>query len=639
MQRSITNRVLRVLSPVRLTTWVGVAVAFTTVLGVGCSSDSSAPTAATDSTSIAAPHALVDLGAAASYGVLASSTVTCVNLGVVNADLGLYPGTAVTGFPPCTFTGALHAADPISMAAQAALTVAYNQLVAMPCGAIVSTDLGGQTLAPGVYCGLSSLGLTGEMFLDAQGDSNATFVLKAGSTLTTATAQVTLLNGAQAKNVYWQIGSSATLGVGSAMKGNILAYASITIVDNSTLLGRALAQNGAVTLGTANVITLPSTAASLATITLTPNASDLGGGVMQQFTAVGTDASGNVLTIAPVWSVIAGGGSIDSVGMFTAGSVGGTFANTVQATSGGISGAATVTVTIAPLPLATITLVPNGITLAGNGTRQFTAVGRDANGDVLAISPVWSVVAGGGSIDSGGYFTAGSVGGTFANTIQATSGDISGFASVIVTIVTPPPAVNLGAASSYGILAASTVTCVGTGVVNADLGLFPGTAVTGFPPCVITGALHAADGSAQAAQAALAVAYGQLTAMPCGATLSTDLGGQTLKPGVYCALAAQGLTGQMFLDGQGDPNAVFVIKVGSALTTAAAQVTLVNGAQAKNVYWLIGSSATLGVGSAMKGNILAYASITIVDNSTLLGRALAQHAAVTMGSNNAITLP
>ena len=127
--------------------------------------------------------------------------------------------------------------------------------------------------------------------------------------------------------------------------------------------------------------------------------------------------------------------------------------------------------------------------------------------------------------------------------------------------------------------------------------------------------------------------------MPCGTSLSTDLGGQTLAPGVYCALAAQGLTGEMFLDAQGDPNAIFVIQVGTALTTATAQVTLLNGAQAKNVYWQVGSSATLGVGSAMKGNILAYASITIVDNSTLLGRALAENAAVTLGTSNIITLP
>jgi hypothetical protein len=95
------------------------------------------------------------------------------------------------------------------------------------------------------------------MFLDALGDANATFVIKAASTLTTASAQVTLLNSAQAKNVYWLVGSSATLGVGSAMKGNIIAFTSISLVDNATLLGRALARNGAVTLGTSNVIVLP----------------------------------------------------------------------------------------------------------------------------------------------------------------------------------------------------------------------------------------------------------------------------------------------------------------------------------------------------------------------------------------------
>ena len=323
----------------------------------------------------------VYFGAAASQGVLAGSTVTCVDLGVVNGEVSVSPGIAVTGFPPCVMTGARHAGDASAQAAQGALATAYNQLAAMPCAATLSVDLGGMSLQPGVYCALASLGLSGEMFLDAQGDPNAIFVIKAGSALTTATAQVTLLNGAQAKNVYWLVGSSATLGVGSAMKGNILAYASITMVDNATLLGRALAQNGAVTLGTSNVISLPSAPGALASIAITPSADSLAGNATQQFTAIGSDAAGNVVSISPVWSVVANGGTISNAGLFTAGMTAGTFTNTIQATSGAISGHASVTVTITAPPLASITLTPSTSTLAGNATQQFTAVGMDANGD------------------------------------------------------------------------------------------------------------------------------------------------------------------------------------------------------------------------------------------------------------------
>jgi hypothetical protein len=249
-------------------------------------------------------------------------------------------------------------------------------------------------------------------------------------------------------------------------------------------------------------------------------------------------------------------------------------------------------------------------------------------------------VASGGSISTGGLFTAGTTAGTFTNTVEATIGSVSGFATVVVTVVaSPQPTISLGAAASHSLLAGSTFTCVDLGIIDAHASVWPGSAITGFPPCVITGAVHAADAFAQTAQGALTIAYNQLDALPCGSTLTSDLGGQTLQPGVHCSLSSQGLTGEMFLDALGDPNAIFVIKAASTLTTATAQVTLLNGAQAANIYWLVGSSATLGTGSAMKGNIIALTSITLLDTATLSGRALARNGAVTLGTSNVITLP
>jgi hypothetical protein len=191
----------------------------------------------------------VGLGTDSSFAVLAGSTVTNTGPSVVNGDLGVSPGTAVTGFPPGLVNGTIHAADAVAGQGQTDLTTAYNDAAGRTPPVAVSGDLGGQTLTPGVYNSTSSLGLTGNLTLNAAGDPDAVFIFQAGSTLTTASASdITLINGAQACNVFWQVGSSATLGTTSTFIGNILANASITLNTGVTLQGRALARNGAVTL-------------------------------------------------------------------------------------------------------------------------------------------------------------------------------------------------------------------------------------------------------------------------------------------------------------------------------------------------------------------------------------------------------
>jgi ice-binding like protein len=200
--------------------------------------------------------AVPSLGTTSTYGILAGSAISCVTGATVNGDMGLSPSGAgsTTGFPPCTITGTQHAADGAAAAAQLDLTTAYNGLKGLACGTTISADLGGTTLAPGVYCSASGINLTGALTLSGTG----TYVFQAGSALTIATSgSVVLANGAEAKNVYWQVGSSATLGTSSAMKGNILALTSITLGSTANLVGRALARNGAVSLGGTNTITQP----------------------------------------------------------------------------------------------------------------------------------------------------------------------------------------------------------------------------------------------------------------------------------------------------------------------------------------------------------------------------------------------
>jgi hypothetical protein len=210
----------------------------------------------------AAGQAPVVLGSATTFAVLGGSTITNTGLSTVNGDLGLSPGTAVTGFPPGVVNGTTHVADPVAAQAQLDLTAAYNDAAGRTTGAItVAGDLGGQTLIPGLYKSTSTLDITSaDLTLDAQGDANAVFIFQLGSALTTTTGRsVILTGGAKAANVFWQVGSSATLGTNTVFKGNILALASITAASGAVVDGRLLARTAAVTLN-ANAVGLGSVA-------------------------------------------------------------------------------------------------------------------------------------------------------------------------------------------------------------------------------------------------------------------------------------------------------------------------------------------------------------------------------------------
>lgn len=200
------------------------------------------------------------LGTADPFAILAGSAVTNTGPSVINGDVGVHPGTAITGFPPGTVNGTIHSADPVAQQAKDDLVTAYNDAAGRPSTA-VATELGGNTFFAGVYSNSTELGLTGTVTLDGQNDPSSVWIFQAGSTLITASnSTVALINGADPCNVFWQVGSSATLGTDTTFVGTILALTSITVETGSTVQGRALAQNGAVTLDT-NVFNLPDCAA------------------------------------------------------------------------------------------------------------------------------------------------------------------------------------------------------------------------------------------------------------------------------------------------------------------------------------------------------------------------------------------
>jgi hypothetical protein len=368
--------------------------------------------------------------------------------------------------------------------------------------------------------------------------------------------------------------------------------------------------------GLASVATVTVTAGPLATITVTPNPATLAVGAQQQFTAVGRDAAGNVVPITPVWSTVNPPGTINAgTGLFTAGTTVGTFANSVRATSGSIFGTATVIVTAGPL--LTITVTPDPVTL-GHGVQQtFTATGRDAGGNVVAINPAWTVTNGGGTIPAGttgqtALFTAGTTNGTFTNTVRAAQGAIFGTATVIVTSppVTPPPP---PPPSTFRVLANVAVACT-SGSISGDVGVFQAGPTGSFTPvnCPVT------NGTAQVGTAASIQAYNDFVAAyvargtePCGTVLIGTLAGVTLPPGVYCFDNAATLTGTLTLDGPS--TGVWLFKVGTsgvgALTTTSFTVVLAGGASSCNVTWWVEDAGTM-TDSNMRGAILAGGDIT-----------------------------
>jgi len=197
-----------------------------------------------------------DLGGAESFAVLGASTVTNTGLTIVTGDLGVSPGSAVTGFPPgVVIGGTIHAADAVAAQAQSAALNAYNALVAQQCdfNYLDVQELGGRVLTPGVHCFPSSAQLTGTLTLDGCGP----FIFIIGSTLTTASnSSVLVRNCSQTcngSNIFWAVGSSATLGTGTQFVGNILAVSSITLKTGANVSGSALALTGAVTMDTNNV--------------------------------------------------------------------------------------------------------------------------------------------------------------------------------------------------------------------------------------------------------------------------------------------------------------------------------------------------------------------------------------------------
>ena len=299
-------------------------------------------------------QAPVNLGSNSAFAILGGTTVTVTGAGTIGGNIGISPGTAyVAGTPPVTVKGTVYAGGSIAAQAQTDLTTAYNDAAGRSVDAItVAGNIGGQTLAPGLYKSTSSLAISsGDLTLDGGGNANAVWIFQIASTLTTTSGrQVILAGGANAANIFWQVGTSATIGTTSTFQGNILAAVSISMLNGSTLSGRALAEGGAVSV-------------------------DTGGG-----------SSATIPTPAGAPAIISTLNAASYVAPVVAGSIASVFGNNLaigQASS------------MAPLPLPT-TLAQSGFAIGGHAAPLYFAMATQVNAQVpweLAGQSQTSIVA------------------------------------------------------------------------------------------------------------------------------------------------------------------------------------------------------------------------------------------------------
>jgi hypothetical protein len=485
---------------------------------------------------------------ACSFAVLGAAGLTNSGNTAITGDVGTYSDPSETGFGTVSVTGTNHGGDPIAAAAQGYVNTAFNDGMGRTDTGTLAPELGGTTVTAGTYNSSTTVfTITGAVTLDGGGDPNAVFIFQAGGTLTTAANSAVLLIGnAQAKNVFWVVGSSATLGGGADLQGSVVASASISLGTGATVTGRLMALTGQVTM-LGNTITN-----NFGCPVLSPTPSSTPASGTQTVSASPTDAG--TATPTPV------------VGTATA-----------SPTEAG---------TATPTPAGTATSSP---TAGGSATTTPTPSTTPTNGP-YAVSPA------------------------------------------------PVP---LNGADGYAILAGSGITNTGNSSASGYLGSYPTASETGLGSMAMSCGDHGSDSFTQTAKNDLLTAYNLAAGAATTAMVGTELGGSTLPTGVYATAAGTlGLTGILTLDAGGNTNAVFIFKAASTLTTAVgSSVVLINGAQAKNVFWAIGSSATLGGNTAFVGTILAFQSITLVTGASIDGRLLAVNGAVTMDTVAINTAP
>ncbi|TFD64567.1 ice-binding family protein [Cryobacterium sp. Hb1] len=600
-----------------------------------------------------AATASVDLKTAGSYSVLATDAIASTGNTALSGNAGTSPGIAITGFPPGILAGSIHAGDGHAMAAQVDLAQAYSDAAGRGPTGTLSGDLAGRTLTAGVYKSTAALAVSTILTLDAQNDPTAVFIFQIDAAFDTAAAsRIVLTNGAQASNVFWQVVGAVTLGAASSFSGNVLGFGAISIGAGTTFIGRALTSNGAITMARNIFMTEPPlnlrTAGSYSVLagisvlnsggtTLSGNlgvspGTDVTGfspGLVTGSTQRGTAESAQAQL--DLQSAIDDASARQPTTALSGNLGGQTYKAGVYAAPGALTLSSSVTLNGQGNPNAVFIFQLDSTltTSAGSSVRlingaQPSRVFWQVDGVVQigSSSSISGIILGQDAIKVG-------TNSSFTGRALTRNGSVTLGSNTFTT----DPEVDLGRASTYAILATTSVANTGDSSFDGDIGVSPGTSVTGFPPDVVTGTIHVGDAAAAAAQVDLAAAYKDSAARPASGTVIGDLAGRTLTSGVYKAAAALAISTTLTLDGQGNPNAIFIIQVNAAFNTGAgSSVILTNGAQASRVYWQVAGAVSLGAASAFTGTIIGMAAISIGPGVSYLGRALTANGAVSVGT-------
>jgi len=608
-----------------------------------------------------AAHAatLVNLGTATTYSLLGATAVANTASSKVSGDIGTYPGVAVTGFPPGLVNGTVHAGDAAAGQAQADAMAAYNAAAAQVPTGLFAGDLGGTTKTPGVYYSSGAVTISSTFTLDAGGDPNAVFIFQIGAAFAMgASASVNLINGAQSSRVFWQVLGAASFGAAAKFTGTVLGLGAISFAAGCTVVGRAFAVAGGLALDSS--VVLPEGPVKLATAgaySVLAGTSVVNSGATTMSGDLGV-SPGTVLTGFPpgttsgsthVNDISAQQAQVDLTAAYNDAA-----ARPSTASLSGNLGGQTLTAGIysaaAALTLTGTLLLDgqgntNGVFILQLPSTLTTSAGsavKVING--AQVSRIFWQVAGSVNLGSGSAFL-----GTVLSQGSITVGSSTGFTgralsrsgavTLNATALSSEAPIPLGAALSYALLSNISVANTGLSTVTGDVGTSPGVAVTGFPPGIIIGGqIHLNDANAGQAEADVKLAYDEAAARVPTGNIAGDLAGQTFRAGTYKATAAIAISTPIFLDGQGNPNAVFIFQIGAAFNIAASSnIFLVNGAQASRVFWQVLGAVTMGANCGFIGTILGAGAITIGAGCAITGRALSYIGAVVIDSSTFIS--
>ncbi|MBC7517688.1 MAG: DUF3494 domain-containing protein [Microbacteriaceae bacterium] len=606
-----------------------------------------------------AATATIALGSGASYSALGGTSVSNSGSTVVMGSVGAGSSGSISGFPPGKATGSLHSGDTAAARAHTDLVAAYRDAESRIPTATITGDLAGLTLVSGVYGATAAVSLSTTLTLDGQDDPTSVFIFQIPAAFSAAAAtQVKLIRGAQAGRVFWQVTGAVTLGADATFTGSVLGYAAITVGASAAVVGRVLSVNGSVTLSS-NAINPESpvqlgTAGSYSALGAVA-VTNTGGSTMSA--NVGVSPGSNITGFPPgltsgslhpgdaeanqaqvdLHAAFADVSAREKTASLSASLNGLVLTAGVYQAVGSVALSSAITLDGQSNPNSIFILrIPGGLSVAANSRvvllnsaspdRVFWQI-ADAT-DIGATSNFSGTVLGLGSIHlgTGTHFT----GRALSLTNSIVMDDIA-----LETLV--PVAINT--AVNYSLLGGTALNNTGATVVNFNVGTSPSAAVSGFPPGISTsGAVHQADENARLAQADAQTAYSDSLERPPTLVVTGDLAGLTLQSGVFFSAAALSLSGTLVLDGQNNPNAVFIFKVNAAFGTAAYSVVrLINGAQLDRVFWQVSGAATLGANSIFYGNLVSPAAIALGQNMTLHGRVISLNGAVSCSTASVLS--